>query len=256
MIDIRRENYIAAAIAWCVVEQHSDFEKGQSIEQLQHSLEHIFLAELDKELIEAALSILCDHGAVSPVSDKFTQQYYYFDASEMHNLIISMAENAESPFNKIQIFGYTWIQEAVENIANNYVSYSVSSPVETLSTVKTEISVPVEWGISVPASDRIVKINHNSPEFKQALQDIDALEETVRTNNTISINQFEEQDALLAELQAIKKIIKSNYVRTPTLEILATGTLIYLAEKFADEPIKVMAKALWKLLSTLFGFGV
>lgn len=256
MIDLRRENYIAAAIAWCVIEDHPGFEKGQAVEQIQSSLYKIFHVGLDEELIEAALSILCEHGAVYPVSDEFTQQYYYFDVSETGNLVALMAENAESPFNKIQIFGYTWIREAVENIAKKSLSFSSNLTIETLSSVETVTSVPVEWETDVPASDRIVNINHNSPEYKQVTQEIDILEKQVRSDNTFGAKNFEERDAIIAELQAIREILKSDHVRTSFLKPFAAGTLVYLAEKFANGPIEAMAKALWESLLILFGIGV
>ena len=108
---------------------------------------------------------------------------------------------------------------------------------------------------SVPASDRIVSIDHNSSEYRSVVEKLEALRAAVESNNEFRSENLDEHERRLTDIETTLKILENKRVRVGAVRVAAYGTLIYLAEKFADEPIGELASAAWEALKTLLGIG-
>jgi len=108
---------------------------------------------------------------------------------------------------------------------------------------------------SVPASDRAVTLDHNSAAYNQTVDALESLHKAVEGNNEYRNADLEDHERRLADIEATIKILENKRVNIGTAKTVAGATLVYLAEKFADQPIGELAAAAWTLLKALLGIG-
>jgi hypothetical protein len=110
-----------------------------------------------------------------------------------------------------------------------------------------ENAVPESF--EIPASDRVVRLDHNSAPYTEAMEALDKLEHTLKTAN--DFDNVEERDQLLAEVSAGKRLLQATLVRVRAVtEVLGTG-LKYMAKKFVDGGIGKAAGWAWELILRL-----
>lgn len=105
--------------------------------------------------------------------------------------------------------------------------------------------------VEVPASDRIVHLNHNEPELLEITALLQSIELDIRGLNDIDV---EIQDRALAELRAANEILKAQTARFELLKTLLFDGLKWLAIKFADNVAGTAILALISLVAAFFGF--
>lgn len=105
---------------------------------------------------------------------------------------------------------------------------------------------------AVPASDRYVELDHNSPEFREATEAVRAVIERVRSDNEYNATDPEDKQQRLAELEAGSTLLKSIRVRAAAVTAVLVPPLRYLAKKFLDTAIgkaaSIAVTAVMKLL--------
>lgn len=104
---------------------------------------------------------------------------------------------------------------------------------------------------ALPASDRIVHLDHNSAPYVTASQTLDALIVMVRDSNSYREQDEADQKRRLAELEAGRSLLHSRWVSATNLRAALWGTLAYLATKFVDVPIGEAATLAWNALKRL-----
>ena len=105
----------------------------------------------------------------------------------------------------------------------------------------------------IPASDRIVKINHNAPEYQEIIEKLEELEASISKSNTV---ENEDKDRLQAELKAGEGILKGKTARIEVIKTLLVKGLKYIIEHVADVAIVITAEYLLKLIFQYFGLTV
>lgn len=105
----------------------------------------------------------------------------------------------------------------------------------------------------IPASDRIVKINHNAPEYQKIIEKLEELEASISKSNSI---ENEDKDRFQAELKAGEGILKGKTARIEVIKTLLVKGLKYIIEHVADVAIVVTAEYLLKLIFQYFGLTV
>ncbi len=105
----------------------------------------------------------------------------------------------------------------------------------------------------VPASDRIVNLDHNQLTYKEAVAAIEQLIDVVRESNSYRETDAADQERRVAELEAGRRLLGSCWISVATLKATLIGTLTYLASKFADAPIGEAAMWAWTALKHLLG---
>jgi hypothetical protein len=104
---------------------------------------------------------------------------------------------------------------------------------------------------SVPASDRIVRLDHNSAAYAEAIEALARLEYALTTTN--EYEDTEERDQLVAEVSAGKRLLQAVRARVSAVaEVLGKG-LRYLAKKFVDSGIGKAAGFAWEAIMRLLG---
>jgi hypothetical protein len=112
-----------------------------------------------------------------------------------------------------------------------------------------EVREPVE----VPASDRVVPLDHNSVSYEEAIRAVDQLEELVRHAN--DYDDADEKDQVIAELSAGRRLLQSVRVRIAAVAQVLASPVRALTVRFGTGLINQAAHDLWEKLTSLLGSG-
>ncbi len=104
---------------------------------------------------------------------------------------------------------------------------------------------------TVPASDRVVHLDHNSAAYSEAAEALDKLEHTLVSAN--DYEDIEDKEQRIAEVSAARRLLKSARVRVGAIVGVIGPTLAYLGTKFMDKAIGNMADVALQALKRLFG---
>ncbi len=105
---------------------------------------------------------------------------------------------------------------------------------------------------AIPASDRIVHINHNEPEFIEISDILNGIQEDIRGLNDIDP---EFRDRALSELSASREILKGQSARIEVLQALLLGCLKWIGAKVADHALGIAISGLITLVTAYFGLS-
>ena len=111
----------------------------------------------------------------------------------------------------------------------------------------------IDWLNSddVPAADRYVPLDHNSPEYRDTVTAVEEVISTVKNAN--DYDDTAEKRQVISALQAARTLLEEAKVRIGAVEALIAPVLKYLLKKFVDTAIGIAAKAALKALAALFG---
>lgn len=111
-----------------------------------------------------------------------------------------------------------------------------------------ELETGTSW---IPATDRLVPIDHNAPDYAAAVGALEHLIRVVRESNSYREADPDDHDRRLSELEAGQKLLSSRWVSSTAVKATLWGTIVYLIEKFADAPIGEAANLAWTALKHL-----
>lgn len=106
-----------------------------------------------------------------------------------------------------------------------------------------------------PAADRVVGLDHNAPDYTEAMATLDALIIIVRESNSYRELDAADQERRVAELEAGRTLLGSRWVSLRVVQAALWSTLGYLALKFVDAPIGEAATLAWNVLKRLLGIA-
>jgi hypothetical protein len=104
-----------------------------------------------------------------------------------------------------------------------------------------------------PASDRIVRIDHNSAEINELTDNLDELAELVRIDNSPVIADPGDRPRIVQQIKSAVALLKFDRVSISAIKGLLLSVLTYLTVKFADEAIGQIASAAINLIKAVFG---
>ncbi len=104
---------------------------------------------------------------------------------------------------------------------------------------------------TIPASDRLVSLDHNSPEFASTMEAIDNLERALTEANDYP--DAEDKEQRIAEISAVGRLFKSGRVRVLAVATILRPLVTHLVTKFLDTGIGKAANALWDSATKLLG---
>ncbi|MEO6839202.1 MAG: hypothetical protein ABI192_00400 [Bradyrhizobium sp.] len=104
---------------------------------------------------------------------------------------------------------------------------------------------------SVPASDRVVSLDHNKPEYQEAVESLDRLVKTIRESNDYP--SIEEKEQRIAEVSAARRLIDAVRVRVEPLVSLLRPVVIQFANELKDNLVTIAVSATIAALTALFG---
>ncbi len=106
----------------------------------------------------------------------------------------------------------------------------------------------------IPASDRLVTINHNSEAYLDLDHSLIRLINLVETSNSYREKDSIDQQQKLAELKALSELLKAPRVSPSKIQILAGAAFGFLIEQFAGAPIGELAQYVWGLVRGVLSF--
>jgi hypothetical protein len=104
---------------------------------------------------------------------------------------------------------------------------------------------------AIPAADRYVTLDHNSPTYRNADESLKNALDAVRSSNDYP--DLEDKEQRIAELSAGRALLQSARVRVAAVTAFLLPTLKYLAKKFADVAIGIIATGAIAYLAALLG---
>jgi hypothetical protein len=116
-------------------------------------------------------------------------------------------------------------------------------------------SQPSEDVKSIPASDRIVSINHNSPEYRQAIHALQGLLEKAPKDNSFCTLVANEEDraVILSEWKSALDWLGNKKVRVTAFASTIIPTLLWIAKELASGTIGALAATAVEAIKKLIG---
>ncbi|MCH8001499.1 MAG: cell division protein ZapA [Proteobacteria bacterium] len=108
------------------------------------------------------------------------------------------------------------------------------------SVLLVEVIEDLEDQSSVPASDRIVTLNHNSPDYREAIKAIGQVTETIAADNEYGAEAPEEKEALLGALKSGRLLLSATQVRVSAVRATLLPALQYIADNFAKGAVAAL----------------
>lgn len=90
---------------------------------------------------------------------------------------------------------------------------------------------------NIPASDRVVSLDHNSAAYKDATKALDELIETVRIDNEYGDRAPDEKEQLVASLTAGRRLLNAATIRLSAAYAILLPPLRYVADNFGKGAI-------------------
>jgi hypothetical protein len=105
----------------------------------------------------------------------------------------------------------------------------------------------------VPASDRVVQLDHNSATYLEADAKLTEMVAAVRSNNEYAVTESEDYEQSLAELESGQRLLKEPRVRLDVItSVLITG-LQKMVAKFGDALLGALATVALTAIAALLG---
>jgi hypothetical protein len=104
---------------------------------------------------------------------------------------------------------------------------------------------------NVPAADRVVKLDHNSASYREAMDALEKLEEVLRGANDYP--DPEEKERVVAEVSAARRIFQATRVRVGVVISLLAASAMYLVKTFTGAAIGQAAAKVIDALTSLIG---
>lgn len=118
---------------------------------------------------------------------------------------------------------------------------------------ESEQHTPPDTFNFVPGSDRYVEIDHNSQEYKEAVDALDGVIENVRNDNEYGSEAPEEREQIITALQAGRNFLNATKVRISAAIAIILPPLQYLADNFGKGAIAAAAAIAVGAVAKLLG---
>ncbi len=159
---------------------------------------------------------------------------------------------------RAEIFAHVYIAPSERNVNRglNEFSKQIFIPAakalrRRLERTANSVSSPDIAPLFVPAADRTVTLDHNSPDYTDTLRALEKVEQAVQQAN--DYDDPDDKEQRVAELSAGRRLLQATRARVDALIAVIYRGLSYLAKKFADVTIGEAAKAALALLGKLTG---
>lgn len=106
---------------------------------------------------------------------------------------------------------------------------------------------------TVPASDRIVRLNHNSPQYRKMTTAVDDVITNVAGDNEYATQRVQEREQVLIALRAARCLLDSEEVRISVVNAMVVPILRFVAENAARGIITTAAATALALVLKYFG---
>jgi hypothetical protein len=103
----------------------------------------------------------------------------------------------------------------------------------------------------VPASDRVVTLDHNSPDYQNMMSALESLEEVLRSTNDYP--DAEEKERVVAEISAGRRLLRAMKARAGAIAAIVAVPATYLAKQFMGKAVGDAAQVVIDFVTRIFG---
>jgi len=138
------------------------------------------------------------------------------------------------------IAGYGWRfipsqDRSINNSARRFID-------QVFRPMATELRRYLEREMTtVPAADRVVPLDHNSPSYREVVDNLERLENALRSSNEYSDEA--EKGQRIAEVSASRRLLEAGQVRVEALAALLRPVIVQFTTKVKDNLITAAALA-------------
>jgi len=118
-------------------------------------------------------------------------------------------------------------------------------------TVTDDDGIPL---VTVPASDRIVPLDHNSSEYTEATRTLDKVIEEFRKDHRLDNELGPEKPALLKTLEAGRRLLDDTKIKADIAITLLVEPLKLVAKRYESELVGALAAGAVTIILALLGF--
>lgn len=228
-------SYIVAAVLFdFYAKEVPNFRGVQKPDQIPLMLMAVYGAKPPQPLVDEAIESLIASKAIVVISDPFTSDYYAFDERACNRLFMTRADSKDdNPYSKAKQFGANWLSEALENVSKR----AANDTTKVLA--------------SIPASDRVVGLDHNRADYRTIQKSLADVVDTINTSNEVSAALGDDKDRITSELKAGQELVRADKVRVSALLYVLIKPLKYIADKFSGAALGEAAKQLVILIVKL-----
>ncbi|MBV1917909.1 MAG: hypothetical protein KUG65_07590 [Sphingomonadaceae bacterium] len=210
--------------------------------------------EVDPELAVEALEILSVCGAATISTDPFAGDYMKIDRGAFDRFVgaaLSELEQAERLAHRrdgnvdavVDGQGYMKAERLLKYpVLNLYFEFGEGWLQQALQGIREDAEQ------SIPASDRVVDLDHNSPVAVKIGSALDELETRLKEDNDTGELTDDLRAAALEEVSHLKQRWSSAKIRVNSFVASTKSTLSWIGEKAATATVGELAKNLLKLI--------
>jgi hypothetical protein len=256
VIDHHIAHYIAAALI-----SHAEIFDGRvfkgDVENLPQFANDACDFAVSAELAFQALEILKECGLASVTRDEFAGEFMRIGAAGFGSFVENGRRQINEAQHRADVQGVD-IEDAFHDkdrsgislynfkALDRYFEYGDDWLHKALTSIHRQLSG------DVPASDRVVPIDHNSPSAAEITSSFEALEASLKGDNDTGALIDDQRLAALEEVSRLKQWWLSTRVRCASFLTSANATLSWVGEKAAAATVGDLAKNLLKLLLDFF----
>jgi len=137
-----------------------------------------------------------------------------------------------------------WADDHYESIANRIIRQRGAGAEDLVDSEPT-----------IPAADRIVSLDHNSPEHREAVEAIDKVVEELKKGQPLDNELGQEKHALIQAIEAGRRLLDDTRMNVEIGVKLLLEPLRLVAKKYTQIALGALASKAVDLVSKLLGLG-
>lgn len=245
-------NYIAAAVVVSIKLSKKKVEAPDSDVELLELFKGGFGRELTSQQLDIATRRLISLGLIKVFDDPYTGKFYRIPVGiSLGTQIGMMQDRADlATFKKAVAGGRDFLNRVFQSKDFwNDLNVAVQNYEATSGTEISETDY-------VPASDRVVRLDHNSEPVAKIIADTRGLIQQLETGNDLGDMSPEEAEAARNEVKQIVLAFEGEGIRVNETFARVKSTLTWVVTRAAEAFVGSMALALLGLIANFFGFAL
>lgn len=209
-----------------------------TLNKLHEFCEKAFGRKYKIEFTKAAVERLHERKVILYVEDPFADEIISADDSTISDFFVSRVDSGDI-YSKTWKYEMPWLSTAFkkEHFWSD-LERSLESPDQV-------------W---VPASDRIVKLDHNNPVLKEIQTAAADLRERLAESNDVGNLRPDQVEVAIAEIGQLEADLNGDALRVGGFRERAEGTLSWIGREAAGALVGTAALALLAAIAAFFGF--
>ena len=234
MSDLLNEYVLAAALTEISHHQVDIDQSYLGYEETFSQIDFRIQGNIPRSAVDFVLGEFVRQGILLTIGDEAAGTFYKFDIGTAVRVLQSEREKSDSLFYKYGMIGPRFLTAALAGLQEE--------------EAKPE-RVSLDAG-NVPASDRIVSLNHNeiSELDERTSEIIDAVEDLNSIDGHVGLREL-----LIGQLKAGRELIRAGSIKFYVLQVTLIESLKFLATRYEKEAIGALAAALLTALGKHLG---